>query len=137
MNPLERLKSATDKALRESGLLSDDGPEPLPAAFQEDSSEAPAKPHKWESYQKLLNNICKGLSVKREELTRELAWRCDYFLPSANICNTPNGLASNRDYARKACSKCARPRSNKLTIEQEITREHLIEEIMDFDDCSY
>jgi hypothetical protein len=95
------------------------------------------KPRLWQTFEKMIEKFNKGLSNHRIELVRPILWRCTYLFPNGNVCDTVNGFMAGTKVVRKTCNKCRRPRSNKLTLDQEITIEHLREEIMDFDDCSY
>ena len=120
----------------------DDGLETVPELrpnlpTNDTQTDIEPKPHLWKSYERMITTFNKGLSLHRIEMSRPILWRCNYLLPSALICDTVNGFMAGTRVVRKTCSKCKRPRFNPLTLDQEITREHLIEEIMDFDNCSY
>ena len=131
INSLLRLDLGLDA---DTGTMPESGPDiPENPPLPEDKS----KPKFWKSYETMIDNFNKGLSNHRIEMSRPILWRCTFLLPSATICETVNGFMTGTRVVRKTCSRCKRPRSNSLTLVQEMIREHLIEEIMDFDDCSY
>ncbi len=81
-------------------------------------------------FKALFEALLKKESNSRAEIVQQVGWRCNYFLPSGVECNTANGLRGNTKDVRKTCVRCARPRQNKFTLEQEIERESLIGKIM-------
>lgn len=118
MDPLRAFKSQTDKQL---GTEMD--PFGDPAAFLETPLN-PAVPvpdvQALQIYTSEMARLANKLYGKSRRATYELAWRC-------LVCNTINGVQSNKVEPRKSCRKCARPRNNELTLKQETEIRFLID----------
>ncbi len=123
MDPLTALKSLTDKHLGDSAddlgdptaLLGTPLVEPYPNTSKLSSS---LKTDMRNGVLRLENSVY----GKGKEAQRKLAWRC-------LRCNTINGLqGGSYTKVRKTCTKCAQPRKNEFTVEQELLIDFLVSE---------
>lgn len=110
MQILDKLKSLTDKHLgTDLGTLGD--PEAFLEAPPTQARPLPELPA-LQGYASEVDRLAMKEYGKSRLATRELAWRCDN-------CNTINGVRTNTVQPRLTCRKCARKRSNPLTLKQE------------------